>query len=80
MVAGWGTILSLALSLALSVKGMAGSREQFDESLTIRPLRDGKVASTFSFKTLLKDTPRNPESLDGEDDCTWSYQCWYNIR
>ncbi|EGN97089.1 hypothetical protein SERLA73DRAFT_56706 [Serpula lacrymans var. lacrymans S7.3] len=50
---------------------MASSRERerFDEDLHIRPLRDGKVASTFSFTTLLQDaSPRDPLSLAYDDE------------
>jgi phosphatidylinositol glycan class T len=44
--------------------------EQFQEDLIIRPLRDGRVVSKFSFTTLLKGAlPRNPENLGLEDDC-----------
>lgn len=47
--------------------------EHFNEDLLIRPLRDGKVASTFSFTTVLEGaTPRNPQSLGGDDTCTWA--------
>ncbi|KAJ8519324.1 hypothetical protein ONZ45_g3718 [Pleurotus djamor] len=46
----------------------ATSNEEFHETLTIRPLRDGRVASTFSFKTLLRgQVPRNPALLDQDD-------------
>ncbi|KAJ7590211.1 GPI transamidase component PIG-T [Mycena floridula] len=56
--------LYLVLSLCLPALGY----ERFDEELFIRPLHDGRVASRFSFKTLLKDaTPRNPKSLAGDD-------------
>ncbi|EED80547.1 predicted protein [Postia placenta Mad-698-R] len=51
----------------------AASEEQFDEELTLRPLRDGKLAARFSFTTLLKgSTPRSPESL-GLDDASQHY-------
>lgn len=47
--------------------------EQFDEELTLRPLSDGKLATRFSFTTLLRDaTPRNPETLFDDDDCTFN--------
>ena len=45
--------------------------EHFEEDLVIRPLKDGRVAARFSFTTTLENTsPRNPESLGGDDDCT----------
>jgi phosphatidylinositol glycan class T len=62
--------LFLILNLCFSSLGQATVVEQFDEELTIRPLRDGKVASRFSFRMLLKGvTPRNPQTLGLEDDC-----------
>ncbi|KAF6749392.1 GPI transamidase component GPI16 [Ephemerocybe angulata] len=43
--------------------------EYFDEKLTVTPLKDGKVASTLAFTTLLKNaSPRNPERLHDDDD------------
>ncbi|KAJ7747141.1 Gpi16 subunit GPI transamidase component [Mycena maculata] len=52
-------ILSIPRSLA---------SETFEEELTIRALPDGKVASRFSFSTLLEGaTPRNPQNLSAED-------------
>jgi phosphatidylinositol glycan class T len=45
--------------------------EHFEEDLVIRPLKDGRVGARFSFTTTLEDiSPRNPESLGGDDDCT----------
>lgn len=45
-------------------------RERFEEDLVIRPLKDGRIGARFSFTTTLRDTsPRNPESLGGDDDC-----------
>ena len=47
--------------------------EYFEEDLVIRPLKDGRLATLFSFTTTLENiTPRNPESLDGDDDCMYS--------
>jgi len=44
--------------------------EQFKEDLVMRPLKDGRISARFSFTTTLGDTsPRNPESLDRDDDC-----------
>jgi len=46
------------------------TNERFDEKLTINTLQDGKVASKFTFTTLLKGvSPRNPMTLDEEDEC-----------
>jgi hypothetical protein len=46
------------------------ANERFDEKLTITTLQDGKVASKFTFTTLLKGvSPRNPMTLDEEDEC-----------
>jgi len=53
---------------AINISLAAAFVEEFDETLKIRPLRDGKVASSFSFKTLLKGAaPRNPEYLNADD-------------
>jgi len=61
----WPTTL---LHLCLLVLG--SSKERFDENLTINTLQDGKVAAKFTFTTLLKGvSPRNPQSLDEEDEC-----------
>lgn len=43
--------------------------EHFEEDLVIRPLKDGRVGARFSFTTTLEETsPRNPETLGGDDD------------
>ena len=42
--------------------------EHFDESLVLRPLNDGRVATRFSFTSTLGGAmPRSPETLDEED-------------
>ncbi|TFK68442.1 Gpi16 subunit, GPI transamidase component [Pluteus cervinus] len=65
-MAKWRALFCLAACLYPSA--LAISTEQFDEELTIRPLPDGKVASTFRFTTLLQGaTPRDPQSLGGDD-------------
>jgi phosphatidylinositol glycan class T len=49
----------------------ASPLEQFDEELNVRTLEDGKVATHFSFRTLLRGaTPRHPATLDVSDICT----------
>ncbi|GBE90200.1 GPI transamidase component PIG-T homolog [Sparassis crispa] len=64
---GWSTNLLFFLSLFFSQ--VLATSERFDEELTLRPLRDGKLAARFSFTTLLKGaTPRNPESLASDDE------------
>ena len=48
----------------------ASPLEQFDEELNIKTLADGKVASHFSFKTLLRGAnPRHPATLGVNDVC-----------
>jgi hypothetical protein len=66
---GWKrTLLLLPLSLVLATSSTP--TEQFDEELSIRPLRDGKVASRFSFTTVLKGVaPRDPATLGSNDEC-----------
>lgn len=67
---GWGRGACITLTIWATLGFAAESREQFQESLIIRPLHDGKVSSQFSFLTSVKDaTPRNPETLGLEDDC-----------
>ena len=64
--------------LPLGVLGLCSSvlghlTEKFDERLHIRSLADGRVQSNFAFTTLLQDaTPRDPRTLDGEDECMFS--------
>ena len=56
------------LGLCFTVLGFG--TERFDEHLTLRTLQDGKVASKFTFTTLLKGaSPRNPRILDTSDEC-----------
>ncbi|KAG6876909.1 hypothetical protein C0993_012144 [Termitomyces sp. T159_Od127] len=72
MQPGWLVRLLLGFSLLVSALGIS-QREQFDEQLTLKSLRDGKVASKFSFTTILKGTsPRDPRSL-GTDDVSQHY-------
>ncbi|KAI0738852.1 Gpi16 subunit GPI transamidase component [Daedaleopsis nitida] len=61
----WRTGLLLVLHLA----AVSAQHEQFDEELTLRPLRDGKLSARFSFKTMLQDaSPRDPELLLHDDE------------
>lgn len=70
MLVGFKARLLLGLGLCISVLANA-STEQFDEQLTLTPLRDGKIISRFSFKTLLQGaSPRNPQTLGLDDSCT----------
>ena len=56
------------LNLCLTVLGSA--TERFDEHLILRTLQDGRVASKFTFTTLLKGaSPRDPKTLDASDEC-----------
>ena len=58
------TVLNLCFTV------LASATEQFDERLTLRTLQDGKVASTFTFTTLLKGaSPRDPKTLGASDEC-----------
>ena len=69
MKGGWRTKFILYLTLCLPALA-SPTRERFDEQLTIKSLRDGKVASKFSFKTILQGiSPRNPETLGNDDVC-----------
>ncbi|KAJ3545747.1 hypothetical protein NMY22_g2318 [Coprinellus aureogranulatus] len=65
-----GPISMLIWLLVLNFLSLCVAEEYFDEKLTVIPLKDGKVASTLSFSTILKDvTPRNPERLHEDDEC-----------
>lgn len=65
------------LNLCLTILG--SSVEVFDEQLSINSLQDGKVASKFTFKTLLKNaSPRDPRTLDEQDECKHNFWiCYY---
>jgi phosphatidylinositol glycan class T len=61
--------LLLAYHLAIGFVH-ASPLEQFDEELNIKTLEDGKVATHFSFRTLLRGaTPRHPATLGVSDVC-----------
>ena len=61
-----------ALLTAWVVYADAGiESEHFEEDLVLRPLKDGRIGALFSFTTTLENTsPRNPESLGKDDECT----------
>ncbi|KAH0586611.1 GPI transamidase component PIG-T [Termitomyces sp. J132] len=72
MQAGWLARLLLGSFLLAPTLGYS-QLEQFDEELTIKSLRDGKVFSKFSFTTILKGaSPRDPRNL-GTDDVSQHY-------
>ncbi|KAI0312755.1 GPI transamidase component PIG-T [Amylostereum chailletii] len=59
----------LLLCTLLSDWAGAMPGEEYHEDLSLRPLRDGRLAAKFSFKTLLNGmNPRAPEALDTDDD------------
>lgn len=67
MKGSWRYKLLLCLPLCLPTFG-SHTREYFSEQLTMKSLRDGKVASRFSFKTTLQDaSPRDPQTLGADD-------------
>ncbi|KAF5374923.1 hypothetical protein D9758_000016 [Tetrapyrgos nigripes] len=48
---------------------VSAAEEEFEEELVVKPFADGRVASTFTFKTLLKDaSPRDPRTLALNED------------
>ena len=56
---------------ALHLIAVAAQGEQFEEELSLHPLRDGKLAARFSFTTLLKNaSPRDPQQLAIDDEGT----------
>lgn len=69
MLASWKCVVGITLATCLNLCFASQFQETFEEDLVIRPLKDGRVASKFSFTTLLRDaSPRNPETLGLEDD------------
>ncbi|KIK70817.1 hypothetical protein GYMLUDRAFT_32877 [Collybiopsis luxurians FD-317 M1] len=68
------TALFLIFLLLSSVVCLQETNEEFEEHLFIKSLRDGRVASSFSFKTLLKDViPRDPRTLAFDNDDSQHY-------
>ncbi|KAF5385406.1 hypothetical protein D9757_005423 [Collybiopsis confluens] len=64
----WTAILLSSLTFVL------GQTEEFQEKLSIKSLRDGRVASSFSFSILLRDaSPRDPRFLAFDDDDSHHY-------
>ena len=69
MLASWKCVVGITLATYLTLCSASRFHEIFEEDLVIRPLKDGRVASKFSFTTLLQSaSPRNPETLGLEDD------------
>ncbi|TBU25069.1 Gpi16 subunit GPI transamidase component [Dichomitus squalens] len=65
----WNICSKTSLLLAFHVAIAFALHEQFDEDLHLRPLRDGKLLSRFSFTILLKGaTPRDPQLLSVDDE------------
>ncbi|KAJ3843884.1 GPI transamidase component PIG-T [Lentinula raphanica] len=68
------TNLFLILLFLSSVICLNNTNEEFEENLTIKSLRDGRVTSSFSFKTLFRDAvPRDPRTLAFDDDESQHY-------
>ncbi|KAF8340802.1 GPI transamidase component PIG-T [Amanita rubescens] len=66
---GWKRQVLFAFAFFASLVAGNSETEQFDEELVLKPLRDGKVAATFTFSTLLKGaSPRDPSTLDLDDE------------
>lgn len=64
-------LISLFLFTFLSC-GLA--QEFFDEKLVLKSLKDGKVASTLTFTTVLRNaSPRDPKHLHEDDVCAQDY-------
>ncbi|KAG7097205.1 hypothetical protein E1B28_004576 [Marasmius oreades] len=62
------TLVLLLCSSTIALENLV-LEEEYTEYLSIRSLRDGKVASSFSFKTLLRDaSPRDPRQLSFDDN------------
>ena len=60
-------LLSISLSNANQLIGYTDSKERFYESLTLKPLVDGKVSASFEFETNLHGVPlRDPRKPDQE--------------
>ena len=73
---GWKDQVLLIFAILVSLVAGSGGHEQFDEELLVKPLRDGRVAATFSFTILLKGaSPRDPNTLDSDDECNVTVPC-----
>ena len=64
-----GIVEVLLLGIALlHCNSAAGAAEIFNETLSVRSLRDGRVSTRFSFVTALEHAvPRSPETLNVSD-------------
>ncbi|KAF9076064.1 Gpi16 subunit GPI transamidase component [Rhodocollybia butyracea] len=68
------TSLVIFLLLFNSVFCIKQAAEEFEENLSLKSLRDGRVTSSFSFKTLLRDAaPRDPRTLALDNDDSQHY-------
>ncbi|GAW04380.1 Gpi16 subunit GPI transamidase component [Lentinula edodes] len=68
------TGLFLIFLLLSSVFCLEDSTEEFEEHLSIKSLKDGRVAFSFTFKTLLRDAiPRDPRTLAFDNDDSQHY-------
>ena len=77
-VVSWWFVVGITLATYFTLCSASRFHETFEEELVIRPLKDGKVASKFSFTTLLQDaSPRNPETLGFED--TGEYKTYFQF-
>ena len=73
---GWKRQVLFVFTFLASLVAGNSDAEQFDEELVLKPLRDGKVAATFTFSTLLKGaSPRDPSTLDLDDECNVTAPC-----
>lgn len=67
-------ILALVSLFSQTVQPLQLS-ETFSETLHIRPLKDGKLSTTFEFTTLLPDASPSPLDLHGSDQCEANGLC-----
>ncbi|KAF8621302.1 hypothetical protein AX15_007900 [Amanita polypyramis BW_CC] len=69
MQRGWKRQTLLGFACLISFVAGNSRSEQFDEELVIKSLKDGRVAATFAFTTLLKGaSPRDHHTLDSDDE------------
>lgn len=65
----WNAWRAACLLLAVTASAQHTKKEAFAENVSLRTLPDGRVATTFTFTTVLNDaTPRDPRTLASDDD------------
>ena len=63
-------LLLITLAALSQISAASTAEEQYNELLTVKPLKDGKVATRFAFNVFQPSVrPRDPQLLLHEDEC-----------